>query len=198
MAFILQSPNNIFGTYFTKPNIILALILQSPNVILALILQSPNVIFGTYFTKPKYYFWQLLMKPNNTLAPIYKSPNIILAKTITLCSKVQNYFLTKTYLHILMSLTHGKYTLLISQKIFLLQNLWELYLFFFHNQLTTKAHVFYPWQDYSSCRDGQAQRSLTTRRSWASPTHMKIPAAEAHVSYPVKFQYNLIAGTNHH
>ena len=64
------------------------------------------------------------------MAHIYKSPNIILAKTITLCSKFQNYFLAKTYLHILKFLTHGKYKLLISQKYFFLQNLWELCLFF--------------------------------------------------------------------
>ena len=51
--------------------------------------------------------------------------------------KAQNYFLAK---YILKSLTHGKYKLLISQKYFFQQNLWEI-----HNQLTTKAHVYYPW-----------------------------------------------------
>ena len=147
LVLILQSPNIIFGTYFTKPNIILALILQSPNVILALILQSPNIIFGTYFTKPKYYFWQLLMKPNNTLAPIYKSLNIILAKTITLCSKAQNYFLAKTYLHIWKSLTHGKYKLLISQKYSFTKFMGTM-LIFFHNQLTTKAHEYHLGKNY--------------------------------------------------
>ena len=138
------------------------------------------------FTKPKYYFWQLLMKPNNTLAPIYKSSNIILAKTITLCSKAQNYFLVKIYLHILKSLTHEK--LLISQK-YLFFKIYGNYAYFFHNQLTTKPHVYHPWQNHSSCRDWQAQRSSTTRPSWASPAHMKIPAAEAHVSCLVKSQY---------
>ena len=127
-------------------------------------LTKPKCYFGTYFTKPKYYFWQLLIKPNNTLAPIYKSPNIILTKTITLCLKAQNYFLAKTYLHILKSLTYGKYKLFISQKYFFYKNLCELCLFF-HNQLTTKAHVYHPWQNYSSCRDGQAQRSSTIRPS---------------------------------
>ena len=139
--------------------------------------------FGIYFTKSKYYFWQLIMKPNNTLAPIYKSPNIILAKTITLCSKAQNYFLAKTYLHILKSLTHGKYKLLISQKYFF----YKIYgncAYFFHNQLTIKAHVYHSWQNHSSCRDRQAQRSSTTR---PSPAHMKTPATEAHLSCPVKF-----------
>ena len=116
------------------------------------------------FTKPKYYFWQPLMKPNNTLAPIYKSPNIILAKTITLCSKAQNYFLAKTYLHILKSLIHGKYKLLISQKYFFYK-IYENYAYFFHNQLTLKAYVYHPWQNQSSCKDGQAQRSSTTRPS---------------------------------
>ena len=38
-------------------------------------------------------------------------------------------------------------------------------LVFFHNQLTTKAHVYHPWQNYSTCRDDQAQRSSTTKLS---------------------------------
>ena len=125
---------------------------------------KPKCYFGNYFTKPKCYFWQLLIKPNNTLAPIYKSPNIILTKTITLCLKAQNYFLAKTYLHILKSLTYGKYKLFISQKYFFYKNLCELCLFF-HNQLTTKAHEYHLGKNYSSCRDGQAQRSSTIRPS---------------------------------
>ena len=84
-----------------------------------------------------------------------------------------------------------------SLKNILLQNLWELCLFF-HNQLTTKAHAYHPRQNCSSCRDGQAQRSSTTRPSWANPTYMKIPTAEAHVSCPVKFQCNLTTGAHHH
>ena len=60
-------------------------------------------------------------------------------------------------------------------------------LIFFHNQLTTKAHEYHLGKNYSSCRDGQAQRSSTTRPSWASLAHMKIPAVEAHMSCPVKF-----------
>ena len=87
---ILQSPNIILTPILQNPNVILAPILQSPNAILAPILQSPNTI----------------------LALILQNPNIILVKTITLCSKAQNYFLTKK------SLTHGKYKLLISQKYF--------------------------------------------------------------------------------
>ena len=30
------------------------------------------------------------------------------------------------------------------------------------------------------------------------PAHMKIPAIEAHVSCPIKFQYNLTTGAHHH
>ena len=48
------------------------------------------------------------------------------------------------------------------------------------------------------CKDDQAQRSSTTKPSLASPAHIQIPAAEAHVSCPVKFQYNLIAEAHHH
>ena len=118
MTPILQNPNAILAPILQSPVLFWQLRIK-PNTTLAPILESPYVILGNY------------IKPNNTLTPIYNSSNIILAKTITLCSKAQNYFLTKTYLHILMSLTHGKYTLLISQKIFLLQNLWELCLFFF-------------------------------------------------------------------
>ena len=71
-------------------------------------------------------------------------------------------------------------------------------LIFSHNQITTKAHVYHPWQNYSSCRDGQAQRSSTTRPSWASPAHIQIPIAEAHVSYPVKFRHNLTVEAHCH
>ena len=75
--------------------------------------------------------------------------------------KAQNYFLAK---YILKSLTHGKYKLPTSQEYFSQQNLWELCLFF-HNQPTTKAHVYHPWQNSSFCRDIQAQRSSTTKPS---------------------------------
>ena len=75
--------------------------------------------------------------------------------------KAQNYFLAK---YILKSLAHGKYKLPTSQEYFSQQNLWELCLFF-HNQLITKAHVYYPWQNSSFCRDSQAQRSSTTKPS---------------------------------
>ena len=75
--------------------------------------------------------------------------------------KAQNYFLAK---YILKSLTHRKYKLLTSQEYFSQQNLWEPCLFF-HNQLTTKAHVYHPWQNSSFCRDNQALRSSTTKPS---------------------------------
>jgi len=64
--------------------------------------------------------------------------------------------------------------------------------------ITTKAHVYHPWQNYSFCRDDQAQRSSTTRPSWANPTHIQISAAEAHVSCQVKVQHNLTARTHYH
>ena len=145
---ILQSPNAILAPNFTKP--FWHLFLESPNIILTITYKAQYYL-GTFlqrFTKPKYYFWQLLIKPNNTLAPIYKSSNVILAKTITLCLKAQNYFLAKTYLHILKSLTHGKYKLLTSQKYFFCK-IYGNYAYFFHNQLATKAHEYHPWQNYS-------------------------------------------------
>ena len=37
-------------------------------------------------------------------------------------------------------------------------------------------------KNYAFCRNNQAQGSLTTKLSWASPAHTQIPAAEDHVS----------------
>ena len=42
-----------------------------------------------------------------------------------------------------------------------------------------KAHEYYPWQNYSFCRDNQAQGSLTTKPSWISPAHTQNPAVES-------------------
>ena len=113
--------------------------------ILALFYES-QILFWLYFTKLKYYFGTTL-----------QSPNLFWQLFI----KAQNYFLAK---YILRSLAHGKYKLLTSQEYFFQQNLWELCLFF-HNQLTTKVHVYHVWQNFSFCRDNQAQRSSTTRSS---------------------------------
>ena len=55
-------------------------------------------------------------------------------------------------------------------------------LIFFHNQLTTKANVYHPWQNYSFCRDEQTQRSPTTRPSRDNPAHVLISTTEAHLS----------------
>ena len=46
-----------FGTYFTKPNIILAPILQNSIAILVPILQSP-ILLWHLFTKAQILFWQ--------------------------------------------------------------------------------------------------------------------------------------------
>ena len=94
------------------------------------------MLFWHLFYKAQMLFWHLF----------YKSSNIILAKTITLRSKAQNYFLAKTYLYILKSLAHGKYKLLISQKYFFYKT-YGNYAYFFYNQL--KAHKYHPWQNYS-------------------------------------------------
>ena len=45
-----------------------------------------------------------------------------------------------------------------------------------------KAHEYHLWQNYSFYRDNQAQGSLITKPSWASPAHTQIPAARGHVS----------------
>ena len=89
-----------------------------------------------------------------------KSPDITLAKTITLCSKAQNYFLAKTYLHILKSLTHGKYKLLISQKYFFYK-IYRNYAYFFYNQL--KPMYITHGKTIHFYRDDQAQKSSTTK-----------------------------------
>ena len=48
--------------------------------------------------------------------------------------------------------------------------------------ITTKAHVYYPWRNYSFCWDEQAQRSPTTRPRRDSPAHVLISATKAHLS----------------
>ena len=191
-------------------------ILQSPNAILAPILQSPILFwqlfikpkyyFGIYLTKPKYYFDTYFTKPNIILAIIHKAQILFWnlfykaqyyfgtyftkSKYYYIMFKAQNYFLAKTYFHILKSLTHGKYKLLISQNISFTKFMGTM-LIFSHNQLAAKAHVYHPWQNYSFCKDGQAQRSSTTRPSWVSPAHMQISASKTHVSCQVKVQHNL-------
>ena len=75
--------------------------------------------------------------------------------------KAQNYFLAKTYFHIQKSLTHGKYKSPIFQKYFFYK-IYGNYTYFFHN---------HPWQNYSFCRDDQAQRSSTTKAMYI--THGK-------------------------
>ena len=54
-----------------------------------------------------------------------------------------------------------------------------------------KAHKYHPWQNYSFCRDNQAQGSLTTKLSWVRPTHTQIPAVGGHMNWPAKFQQQL-------
>ena len=104
---------------------------------------------------------------------ITQSPNA----TLTHIIKCKYYFNTCfTYTK---SLTHGKYKLLISQKKYFFHKiLWEVCLFF-HNQLTTKAHEYYPWQNSSFFSDNQAQESLITKPSWTSPAHTQNPAVES-------------------
>ena len=114
------------------------------------------------FYKAQIFFWQLFHKGQMLLWHIF--------------TKFKYYFDTCfTYTK---SLIHGKYKLLISRKISLLQNLWELCLFF-HNQLITKAHEYHPWQNSSFCSDNQGQKSSTTKPSWTSPAHTQNPAAES-------------------
>ena len=61
-----------------------------------------------------------------------------------------------------------------------------------------KAHEYHPWQNYSFCRDNQAQRSSTTKPSWASPAHTQIPVVGDHVSWPAKFQHNYTTRAHSH
>ena len=100
-----------------------------------------------YFHKAQMLIWHLF----------YKAQNNILVKTIILHSKPKFYF--GTYLQnasIILTLvstytkshTHGKYKYSSLKKYFFHKILWEECLFF-HNQLTTKAHVYYPWQNHS-------------------------------------------------
>ena len=143
MAPISQSPNVILTLILQNPNIILAPILQNPNIILTPILQNSNAILAPILQSPNFILTLILQNPNAILALILQSPKITLVKTITLCSKAQNYLLTKTDLHILKFLTHGKYKLLISQKYFFYKT-YGNYAYSFHNQLTIEAHVYHP------------------------------------------------------
>ena len=154
----LKSPllhGNIFTKSYKAQMLFWHLFYKAQNDIVAPIFTKPKCYCGTYFCKARMIFWHLfLQSPNALLAPISQSPilfwhlylqssNIILAKTITLYSKAQNYFSAKIYLHILKPPIYGKYKLLISQKYFFYK-IYGNYAYFFHNQLTTKAHVYYP------------------------------------------------------
>ena len=115
-------------------------------------LKTQMLIWHLFFKVQK-FFWQLFHKAQMLLWHIF--------------TKFKYYFDTCfTYTK---SLTHGKYKLLISQKIFLSQNLWELCLFF-HNQLTTKAHEYHPWQNSSFCSDNQAQQKLDYKAQLDRPS----------------------------
>ena len=48
--------------------------------------------------------------------------------------------------------------------------------------LAMKAHVCHPWQNYSFCRDEQAQGSPTTRSNQDNLAHVLIPASKDHLS----------------
>ena len=65
------------------------------------------------------------------------------------------------------------------------------YVYYFHNQLTIKAHEYHSWQNYSSCRINQAQASLFAKPSWVRPTHTQISAIGKHVNWSTKFQQRL-------
>ena len=54
-----------------------------------------------------------------------------------------------------------------------------------------KAHEYHPWQNSSFCSDNQAQRSSTTKPSWAGPAHAQTRAVGGHMSWPAKFQQQL-------
>ena len=56
-----------------------------------------------------------------------------------------------------------------------------------------KIHEYHSWQNYSFCRDNQAQGGLTTKPSWTSPAHTQMLAAKGHVSWPAEIQYNWTA-----
>ena len=52
-------------------------------------------------------------------------------------------------------------------------------LIFFHNQLTTKSHVYYPWQNYSFCRmnkpkEAQQQGPAETAQPMCSSQQLKL------------------------
>ena len=142
-----------------------------------------QILIWYLFYKTQILIWHLFCKAQILISHLfYRSPKCYFWQKQLLYAQSPKLFLGKIY-------THGKNKLLISQKIFLSQNLWELCLFF-HNQLTTKAHEYHPWQNFSFCSDNQAQRSSTTKPTWVSPAHIQIPAARDHVSWPAKFQHN--------
>ena len=79
--------------------------------------------FGIYLQKPKYsknpiLFWHLFTKAQYYFGTYLQKPKYYFDKNNYIILEAQNYSLAKTYFHILKSLTHGKYKLLVPQKYF--------------------------------------------------------------------------------
>ena len=58
----------------------------------------------------------------------------------------------------------------------ILYKIYGNYAYFFHNQLTTKTHVYHSWQNYSFCRDEQAQQQgpIETGQPMCSSQQLKL------------------------
>ena len=114
-------------------------------IIWQLFLQKPKSILATIPTKAQSLFWQLFHKAQNT----------ILAKTITLHLKPKCYF--GTYLqnaNIILTLVLHLLNLTLMGNIIIHPSR--------NTSLTRfiKVHEYHPWQNYSFCRDNQAQGRL--------------------------------------
>ena len=103
--------------------------------------------------------WHYFTKPKFVLATILQSPKYYFGKN--------NYFMLKSQMifwHILTKLKHYVLTLVLHiLNLSLMENIITHPL---KNTFLTrfiKAHECHPWQNYSFCRDNQAQGSLTTK-----------------------------------
>ena len=145
--------------YFYKAQMIIWYYFHKTQMLIWHLFYKAQIYFGNYFTKPKMIFWQKQLlytqNPNAILAHIYK----------------MQVLFWHLFLHI------PNPTLMVNINIHPLRN----------TSFTRfiKAYEYHPWQNYSFCRNNQAQRKLNYK---AQPTH-RIQQLKAYVKWPAKSQH---------
>ena len=148
---------------------------KNPNINLALFYKAQIRIWHL-FHEAQIIIWQLFfLSPNIILATISQSPKYYFGKR-------NNYFLLKAQILFWHMLTKLKYYLWHLLNLSLMGN---IIIHPSRNIFLTrfiKAHVHYPWQNYSSCKVNQAQASLSAKPSKVRPTHTQISSSGDHVN----------------